>query len=66
MKCFNFSKQEYEYICEQAMLNEKYQKLLKMEILEYSRAKMADELGYSIDRIDDMIAELKKKIKKIL
>lgn len=66
MKFFNFSKTEYEYICEEAMLNEKYKKLLKMEILEYSRTKMADELGYSVDRIDDMIAELKKKIKKVI
>ena len=66
MKCFNFSRPEYEYICEQAMLNEKYQKLLEMEILEYSRAKMADELGYSVDRLDDMIAELKKKVKKVI
>jgi hypothetical protein len=66
MKSFNFSRTEYEYICEEAMLNEKYRKLLKMKILDYSRAKMADELGYSIDTIDDMVAELKKKIKKAI
>lgn len=66
MKSFNFSRTEYEYICEEAMLNEKYKKLLKMKILDYSRAKMADELGYSIDTIDDMVAELKKKIKKAI
>ena len=66
MKCFNYSKSEYEYICEQAMLNKDYQKLLQMEIWEYSRIKMADELHISTDTLDKMIANLKKKIKKIL
>ena len=63
---FEFTKTEYEYICEECMLNEDYAKLLKMEIQEYSRAKMADELHVSIDTLDVMIRKLKKKIKKIL
>ena len=66
MKCFNFTKTEYEYICEECMLNEEYKKLLEMEIKDYLRPKMADELGVSIDTLDKMIATLKKKIKKIL
>ena len=66
MKCFNFSRTDYKYICEEAMLNEDYQKLLEMEIKDYSRPKMADELHISIDTLDKMIAKLKKKIKKIL
>ena len=66
MKCFNFTKKEYEFICEEAMLNEEYKKLLEMEIKDYLRPKMADELGVSIDTLDKMIANLKKKIKKIL
>lgn len=66
MKCFNFTKKEYEYICEEAMLNDEYKKLLEMEIKDYLRPKMADELGVSIDTLDKMIATLKKKIKKIL
>ena len=66
MKCFNFSKPEYDYICEQAMLNKDYKKLLQMEIWDYSRPKMADELHVSVDTLDKMIAKLKKKIKKIL
>lgn len=41
MKCFNFTKKEYEYLCEECMLNEEYQKLLEMEIKDYSRVKMA-------------------------
>ena len=66
MKCFNFTKTEYEYICEECMLNKDYKELLKMEIQDYTRPKMADELNVSIDTLDKMIANLKKKIKKIL
>ena len=66
MKCFNFSKTEYNYICEEAMLNDDYKRLLDMEIKEYTRIKMADELNISTDTLDKMIAKLKKKIKKIL
>jgi orotate phosphoribosyltransferase-like protein len=66
MKCFNFTKTEYKYICEEAMLNDEYKKLFEMEIKEYTRPKMADELCVSIDTLDKMIAKLKKKIKKIL
>ena len=66
MKCFNFTKTEFNYICEEAMLNEEYKKLLEMEIKEYSRPKMAMELGVSESTLDIMIRNLKKKIKKIL
>lgn len=66
MKCFNFTKTEYDYLCEECMLNDDYKKLLKMEIQDYSRIKMADELNISVDTLDKMIANLKKKIKKIL
>jgi Mn-dependent DtxR family transcriptional regulator len=48
------------------MLNEEYKHLLQMEIKDYSRVKMAEELNVSLDTLDKMIAKLKKKIKKIL
>ena len=66
MKCFNFTKTEFNYIVDEAMLNEEYQKLLEMEIKNYSRSKMAMQLGVSESTLDVMIANLKKKIKKIL
>jgi len=66
MKCFNFTKTEFNYIVDEAMLNEEYQKLLEMEIKDYSRPKMAMQLGVSESTLDVMIANLKKKIKKIL
>ena len=66
MNFFEFSKTEYEYLCEECMLNEDYKKLLWMEIKEYSRTKMADELHISVDTLDRMIPKLKRKIKKVL
>ena len=66
MNFFNYSRKEFEYICNEAMLNEEYTKLLEMEIKDYSRIKMAEELNVSVDTLDKMIAKLKKKIKKIL
>jgi len=66
MKCFNFSRTEYNYICEEAMLSDELAKILEMEIRNYSRQQIADAIGKSIDRTDDLIAELKAKIKKVL
>lgn len=66
MQFFEITKTEYEYLCEECMLNDDYKKLLWMEIKDYTRPKMANELNISIDTLDKMIAKLKKKIKKIL
>ena len=63
---FEFTKTEYEQICEECMLNDEYKKLFEMKIKGYSRPTMADELHVSIDTLDKMIQKLKKKIKKIL
>lgn len=63
---FEFTKQEYLKICEEAMLNDEYCRLLEMKIKGYTRTKMALELGVSEPTLDIMIKKLKKKIKKIL
>lgn len=63
---FEFTKSEYEYICEECMLNDEYKKLLEMKIKGCTRVKMADELSVSTDTLDKMISKLKKKIKKII
>lgn len=63
---FEFTRTEYEMICNECMLNEEYQKLLEMKIKGYSRTKMAMELNISESTLDTMIQKLKKKIKKIL
>ena len=63
---FEFTKTEYEHICEECMLNSEYAKLLEMKIKGYTRTKMALELNVSEPTLDIMIKKLKKKIKKIL
>lgn len=63
---FDFTKTEYERICEELMLNEEYQKLLEMKIKGYTRTKMAMELNVSEPVLDVMIKKLKKKIMKII
>lgn len=63
---FEFTKQEYLRICDEAMLNEEYCKLLEMKIKGYTRTKMAMQLGVSEPTLDIMIKKLKKKIRKIL
>ena len=63
---FEFTKTEFEYICNECMLNEEYKKLLEMKIKGYTRVKMAMELNISESALDVMIQKLKKKIKKII
>lgn len=63
---FEFTRTEYEMICNECMLNEEYRKLFEMKIKGYSRVKMAMELNVSESTLDNMIQKLKKKIKKIL
>lgn len=63
---FEFTKAEYEHICEEAMLNDEYKRLLEMKIKGYTRVKMAMDLNVSEPTLDIMIKKLKKKIKKIL
>lgn len=63
---FEFTKTEYEQICEECMLNDEYKKLFEMKIKGYTRTKMAMELNVSEPVLDVMIKKLKKKIKKIL
>lgn len=66
MKFFEFTKSDYDYIVQEAMLNEEYQKLLEYEIKGYSIVKMAELLNVSESNLNVMIKKLKKKIKKIL
>ena len=63
---FDFTRSEYDKICDELMLNEEYKKLLEMKIKGYTRTKMALELKVSEPTLDIMIKKLKKKIRKIL
>ena len=66
MSFFEFSKDDYDYIVEKAMLNEEYQKLLEYKIKGYSIIQMALKLGMSESTVSRKISQLKKKIMKIL
>lgn len=66
MKFFEFTKSDYDYIVQEAMLDEDYKKLLEYEIMGYSIVKMAELLNISESNVSVMIKKLKKKIKKIL
>ena len=66
MKFFDFTKSDYEYICNECMLDDEYKKLLEYKIKGYSIVKMADELNCSQARISVMVNKLKKKIRKII
>lgn len=63
---FDFTRSEYDKICDELMLNDEYKKLLEMKIKGYTRTKMALELKVSEPTLDIMIKKLKKKIRKIL
>lgn len=63
---FEFTKTDYDYIVQECMLDEEYQKLLEYKIKGYSIIKIAELLNISEATVSVMIAKLKKKIKKIL
>lgn len=66
MNFFEFTKQDYNKIVEECMLDEEYSKLLEFKIKGYSIVKIASELNCSVARVSIMIDKLKKKIRKIL
>jgi len=66
VKFFEFTKSDYDYIIQECMLDEEYQKLLEYKIKGYSIVKMAQLLGVSEATISVMVKKLKKKIKKII
>lgn len=66
MNFFEFTKSDYERICEECMLDDDYKKLLEYKIKGYSIVKMADMIGCSEATISKMINKLKKKIRRII
>ena len=63
---FDFTKEEYEQLKEQLMLDEELSKILEMKIKNYSITKMSIELNMSTSSINRRIKKLKKKIMKLL
>lgn len=63
---FDFTKDEFELLKEQLMLNEELSKILEMKIKGESNTKMASELNISERTLSRRIKTLKKKIMKVL
>lgn len=66
MKFFELNKNDYEYLCEQCMLDDEYKKLLEYKIKGYSIVKMSQLLGVSEATVSVMVNKLKKKIRRII
>lgn len=63
---FEYTKEEFEYIVEKAMLNEELTKIFEMRIKDYSITKIAMELNMSESTVNRRIKQLKKKILKVI
>ena len=63
---FDLTRQEYEYLKEQLMLNEELSKILEMKIKGYSIVQIALKLNISERTACRRIKELKKKIMKVI
>lgn len=63
---FDFTKEEYEQLKEELMLDEELSKILEMKIKNYSITKMSFELNMSVSSVNRRIRKLKKKIMKLL
>lgn len=66
MGFFEFTRTEFNWICEECMLDDEYKKLLEYKIRGYSIVKIADLLNCSEARVNVMIKKLKKKIRRII
>lgn len=63
---FDFTKEEFERLKEQLMLNDELSRILEMKIKGESNTKMASELNISERTLSRRIKILKKKIMKVL
>lgn len=63
---FDFTKEEFERLKEQLMLNDELSRILEMKIKGESNTKMASELNISERTLSRRIKTLKKKIMKVL
>lgn len=63
---FDFSKQEYEELIDELMLNEEMQKILEMKIKGCSIIEISMKLNISERTVNRRVKLLKKKILHIL
>lgn len=63
---FEFTKEEFEKICNKAMLNNELTKIFEMKIKDYSITKIALEMNMSESTVNRRIKQLKRKIMKVI
>lgn len=63
---FEFTKEEFEDICNKAMLNEELKQVFEMKIKGYSIVQIAIALNMSESTVNRRIKQLKKKIMKVI
>ena len=63
---FEFTKEEFEEICNKAMLNNELTKIFEMKIKDYSITKIAREMNMSERTVNRKIRQLKNKIMRVL
>lgn len=63
---FELTKEGYDYIVEQCMLDTPYKELLEYKIKGYTMVKIADLLHTSTSNVSVLTKKLNKKVKKIL
>lgn len=63
---FEFTLDEFESICNKAMLNEELKQIFEMKIKGYSIVQMAIKLNMSESTVNRRIKQLKKKIMKVI
>ena len=63
---FEFTKEEFDSICEKAMLSDELIKIFEMKIKDYSITKIAMELNMSESSVNRRVKELKRRIMKVL
>lgn len=63
---FEFTKEEFEEICNKAMLNNELTKIFEMKIKDYSITKIALEMNMSESTVNRRIKQLKRKIMKVI
>jgi len=63
---FEFTKEEFEDICNKAMLNDELKKIFELKIKDYSIVQISAKMNMSESTVNRRIKQLKKKIMKVI
>lgn len=66
LKLINFTKQEFEYFCENCMFSELQENILKDRIKDKSIVEIAIKYNISDSKVNKEIRKIKNKILKVI